>query len=49
MHTPINSVVLCGCTFGTAGYNREKEKKYVTSPRVRRYTLNNEFHNFKSA
>ena len=35
----------CGCKFGTVGYEEEK----YASLRVQRYTLSNEFRNFKTA
>jgi len=40
----INSLVLCGCKFGTVGYVQGKD----ASLRVQRYTLSNEFRNFKT-
>jgi hypothetical protein len=40
----INSLVLCGCKFGTVGYVNRKD----ASLRVQRYAVSNEFRNFKT-
>jgi hypothetical protein len=44
-NAPISSLALCGCKFGTVGYDKEK----YASLRVQRYTLSNEFRDFKTA